>query len=165
MSSQIIPVDPFDCIIFGGTGDLAERKLLPALYHRQKDGQMTRPTRIIGASRSDLSTNEYRAFAQEALKTHVKDDLDSDEVEKFLGKLDYVSVDVKSERGWDSLGAVLGADTGKKRACYLAVGPSLFGGHGLVAREEIAAAVQGRGDRLPVGARELGGKEPGALVQ
>ena len=54
MSSQIIPVDPFDCIIFGGTGDLAERKLLPALYHRQKDGQMTEPTRIVGASRSDL---------------------------------------------------------------------------------------------------------------
>ena len=34
--SQIIPVEPFDFIIFGGTGDLAERKLLPALYHRQK---------------------------------------------------------------------------------------------------------------------------------
>ena len=33
MSSQIIPVEPFDCIVFGGTGDLAERKLLPALYH------------------------------------------------------------------------------------------------------------------------------------
>ena len=46
MSSQIIPVDPFDCIVFGGTGDLAERKLLPALYHRQKDGQITEPYSI-----------------------------------------------------------------------------------------------------------------------
>lgn len=127
MSSQIIPVDPFDCIIFGGTGDLAERKLLPALYHRQKDGQMTEPTRIVGASRSDLSPNEYRDFALTALKTHVKDELDDDEVEKFLAKLDYVSVDVKSERGWDKLAKTLGADQGKKRACYLAVGPSLFG--------------------------------------
>jgi len=99
MSSQIIPVDPFDCIIFGGTGDLAERKLLPALYHRQKDGQMTEPTRIIGASRSDLSTNEYRAFAHEALKTHVKDDLDSDEAEKFLGKLDYPEKDAPAGAG------------------------------------------------------------------
>jgi glucose-6-phosphate 1-dehydrogenase len=35
MSSQIIPVDPFDYVVFGGTGDLAERKLLPALYQRQ----------------------------------------------------------------------------------------------------------------------------------
>ncbi len=52
MSSQIIPVEPFDYVVFGGTGDLAERKLLPALYHRQLDGQLTDPTRIIGASRS-----------------------------------------------------------------------------------------------------------------
>ena len=39
MSSQIIPVEPFDYVVFGGTGDLAERKLLPALYHRQLAGQ------------------------------------------------------------------------------------------------------------------------------
>jgi glucose-6-phosphate 1-dehydrogenase len=50
MSSQIIPVDPFDYVVFGGTGDLSERKLLPALYHRQEAGQLTEPTRIIGAS-------------------------------------------------------------------------------------------------------------------
>jgi glucose-6-phosphate 1-dehydrogenase len=46
MSAQIIPVDPFDYIVFGGTGDLAERKLLPALYHRQVDGQIVDPTCI-----------------------------------------------------------------------------------------------------------------------
>lgn len=55
MSSQIIPVDPFDYVVFGGSGDLAERKLLPALYHRQIEGQFTEPTRIIGPSRSALS--------------------------------------------------------------------------------------------------------------
>ena len=60
MSSQIIPVEPFDYIVFGGTGDLAERKLLPALYHRQKDGQLTEPTRIVGASRAQLSNEDYR---------------------------------------------------------------------------------------------------------
>ena len=38
MSPHNIPVDPFDCVIFGGTGDLALRKLLPALYHRDHDG-------------------------------------------------------------------------------------------------------------------------------
>jgi hypothetical protein len=43
MTSQIIPVDPFDFIIFGGTGDLAERKLLPALYQRQMAGQFSEP--------------------------------------------------------------------------------------------------------------------------
>ena len=47
MTSQIIPVDPFDFIIFGGTGDLSERKLLPSLYYRQRDHQFSEPTRII----------------------------------------------------------------------------------------------------------------------
>ncbi|TIM60982.1 MAG: hypothetical protein E5Y58_33355, partial [Mesorhizobium sp.] len=47
MTSQIIPVDPFDFIIFGGTGDLSERKLLPSLYHRQRGHQFSEPTRII----------------------------------------------------------------------------------------------------------------------
>ena len=71
MTSQIIPVDPFDFIVFGGTGDLAERKLLPALYQRQLAGQFCEPTRIIGASRAKLSDKEYRDFAREAITDHV----------------------------------------------------------------------------------------------
>ena len=65
MTSQIIPVDPFDFIIFGGTGDLSERKLLPSLYHRQRDHQFSEPTRIIGTSRSKMSDEEFRAFAKQ----------------------------------------------------------------------------------------------------
>ena len=42
MTSKIIPVKPFDAVIFGGKGDLAERKLLPALYHRERDGHLIR---------------------------------------------------------------------------------------------------------------------------
>ncbi|MDG5726829.1 hypothetical protein, partial [Acinetobacter baumannii] len=72
MTSQIIPVEPFDCIVFGGSGDLAERKLIPALYQRQRDGQLTEPTRIIGASRSAMSDADYRKFAEAAIKEHVK---------------------------------------------------------------------------------------------
>ena len=45
--AQIIPVAPFDYVVFGGTGDLALRKLLPALYHRHQDQQITGPSRII----------------------------------------------------------------------------------------------------------------------
>ena len=72
MSSQIIPVEPFDYVVFGGTGDLAERKLLPALYHRQLAGQLSDPTRIIGASRTAFTDAEYRKFAVDALKEHLK---------------------------------------------------------------------------------------------
>ena len=49
MSSRTIQVSPFDLVVFGGTGDLAARKLLPALYHRDLAGQLPDDVRIIGA--------------------------------------------------------------------------------------------------------------------
>ncbi|TPP09879.1 glucose-6-phosphate dehydrogenase [Rhizobium glycinendophyticum] len=128
MSSQIIPVEPFDYVVFGGTGDLAERKLLPALYHRQLAGQLTEPTRVIGASRTAMTHEEYRNYTLAALKEHLKaEELEESEVAKFLGRVYYVSVDAKSDQGWDDLKKLL--DTGKDtvRAFYLAVSPSIFG--------------------------------------
>ena len=110
MSSQIIPVEPFDYVVFGGTGDLAERKLLPALYHRQLDGLFSEPTRIIGASRSVLTNEEYRKFADTALKEYLKEgEYQEDQVKAFINRLFYVSVDAKSDQGWDNLKALLGA--------------------------------------------------------
>jgi glucose-6-phosphate 1-dehydrogenase len=128
MSSQIIPVEPFDYVVFGGTGDLAERKLLPALYHRQVAGQFTDPTRIIGASRSEMSHEAYRKYATEALTEHLKaGELDKAELEKFCARLFYVAVDAKSDKGWDQLKKLLDEGKDRVRAFYLAVGPSLFG--------------------------------------
>ncbi|MBD8553420.1 glucose-6-phosphate dehydrogenase [Rhizobium sp. CFBP 8762] len=127
MSSQIIPVEPFDYVVFGGTGDLAERKLLPALYHRQLAGQLTDPTRIIGASRTVMTDAEYRQFAVDALKEHVKGDYDDAEVQKFTEKLFYVAVDAKSEQGWDDLKTMLDEAKERVRAFYLAVAPAIFG--------------------------------------
>tara|TARA_R110002020_G_scaffold47500_10_gene135086 strand:- start:1110 stop:2582 length:1473 start_codon:yes stop_codon:yes gene_type:complete len=126
--SQIIPVDPFDYVVFGGTGDLAERKLLPALYHRQLAGQLTEPTRIIGASRSEMDHDAYRAFARNALSQHLKqEELKDEDVGRFLDRLFYVSVDAQSERGWDALKALLAEGEDRVRAFYLAVSPSLIG--------------------------------------
>ena len=52
MVSRIIKVNPFDIVVFGGTGDLACRKLYPALFHRLLDGQLEAPTRVLGLSRT-----------------------------------------------------------------------------------------------------------------
>ncbi|MBC2771792.1 glucose-6-phosphate dehydrogenase [Rhizobium sp. AQ_MP] len=128
MSSQIIPVEPFDYVVFGGTGDLAERKLLPALFHRQLAGQLTEPTRIIGASRTAMTHEEYRKFTLDALQEHLKaEELEESEVARFLARVFYVSVDAKSDQGWEDLKKLL--DQGKDivRAFYLAVSPSIFG--------------------------------------
>ncbi|AKI02102.1 glucose-6-phosphate 1-dehydrogenase [Hoeflea sp. IMCC20628] len=143
MSQIIIPVDPFDYVVFGGTGDLAERKLLPALFHRQLAGQLTEPTRIIGASRSEMDHEGYRNFAREALKEHLPDDeYQEEDVEQFLARLFYVAVDAKSDKGWSELKALLDEAPERVRAFYLAVGPALFGdiseriqSHGLITEQ------------------------------
>jgi glucose-6-phosphate 1-dehydrogenase len=127
MTSQIIPVEPFDFIIFGGTGDLAERKLLPALYYRQRDHQFSEPTRIIGASRSKLSDAEFREFAHKAIIEHVKaGDVDEAELKTFLSRISYVAVDAKSGDGFGKLKKAIG-DSKSIRAFYLAVAPAIFG--------------------------------------
>ncbi|MCP3053727.1 glucose-6-phosphate dehydrogenase [Aurantimonas marianensis] len=128
MSSQIIPVEPFDYVVFGGNGDLAERKLLPALYHRDHDGQIPDASRIIGASRSEISDEDYRAFARRAIEKHVDAaDMHQSSIDRFLSRLHYRKVDARAEEGWDELRALLDeAGEDCVRAFYLAVGPSLF---------------------------------------
>ena len=69
--ARVIPVDPFDLVIFGGTGDLARRKILPGLYRRFQAGQMTADSRVIGAARSDMTTAAFRDFVAQAVAEFV----------------------------------------------------------------------------------------------
>ncbi|WP_103174254.1 glucose-6-phosphate dehydrogenase [Paracoccus sp. SY] len=128
MTSQIIKVDPFDYVIFGGGGDLAERKLLPALYYRDRDGQIQDDSRIIGVSRTERSDQDYRDFTLQALRRHIPAaDLNQDIVHRFLARLNYQSVDATGDSGWEALKDLLDeAEPGTVRAFYLAVGPELF---------------------------------------
>ncbi len=68
MVSRIVKVEPFDLVVFGGTGDLAYRKLFPALFRRFLDEQFSEPTRIIGAARHDYSVEAFRASIAKALQ-------------------------------------------------------------------------------------------------
>ncbi len=129
MTRQIIPVEPFDYVLFGGTGDLARRKLLPALYQRDRDGQLPDDARLIGASRSKHSKKKYQEIAQEALEKFLpEDERDDESTARFLKRLDYKSLDVTTDDGWKDLKNILDQESdGRIRAYYLAVGPSLFG--------------------------------------
>src|SRR3546814_6526047 len=71
VTAQTIPVDPFELVVFGGTGDLAYRKLLPALFLRDRAGQIVGPSRIVAVSRRQMSDAEYRQTAREAIQRHV----------------------------------------------------------------------------------------------
>ena len=59
MVSKTIPVQPFDLVVFGATGDLAKRKIIPALFRRFIAGQIPDVSRILGISRQELSSKEY----------------------------------------------------------------------------------------------------------
>eukprot|EP01037_Dinobryon_pediforme_P002651 gene2651-2690_t len=127
MAVKMVAVDPFDLVVFGATGDLSIRKLIPALYHRDADGQIPPTARIIGASRRPLSDDEFRKMAGEALDTHVEaKHRDEEVVKRFLGRLSYVSIDAQGDGGWDTLARALG-DSPSIRVFYLATAPELFG--------------------------------------
>ena len=128
MSSRIIPVQPFDYVVFGATGDLTKRKLIPALYHRFKDGQFDEKSRIIGVSRSELSDTEFQQLARDAVTEFVeKDHQDKAVVERFVSVFSYVPNDVTDEAHWGDLHKSLRDDPKIVRAFYLAVAPNLFG--------------------------------------
>ncbi|SON56277.1 Glucose-6-phosphate 1-dehydrogenase [Hartmannibacter diazotrophicus] len=128
MTSRIIVVDPFDYVVFGGTGDLARRKLLPALYHRDLDGQIPDEARIIGVSRKPQSDKAYRELVKEALEAHLKpEEMDKKVLQRFLARCFFVGCDATSEAGWPDLAATLEAGKDRIRAFYLATSPDLFG--------------------------------------
>lgn len=126
MVSRVIPVDSFDLVIFGGTGDLARRKILPGLFRRFASGQMPDEGRIIGAARSDMTCEEFRTMVKEAVEEFdPKSAKDKENLSKFLDRVFYVAVDAKGDGGWKELGELLRPDM--IRAFYFSVAPSLFG--------------------------------------
>jgi len=127
MVSRVIPVDIFDLVIFGGTGDLARRKILPGLFRRFCAGQMQPEARVIGAARSDMDSEGYRAMVREAIDEFGAGVIFAPEqLDQFLAQLEYVSIDALGEQGWAEL-ADLMAGENRVEAYYFSVAPQLFG--------------------------------------
>ena len=126
-SSTFIPVQPFEIVVFGGTGDLARRKILPALYHRFRDGQVPETSKIIGASRSEHSRKDYLAMIRDGLfEFQGKEDYDEESWIAFEKIVDYVPVDARdADEGWNALAKAL-PDAGLQRVFYLATPPSIY---------------------------------------
>jgi glucose-6-phosphate 1-dehydrogenase len=92
-------------VLFGATGDLAKRKLLPGMFHLSQVGLMPEAFRIIGAARRPISTDEFRALARESVQdSGRKSDADG-AVEKFTGSLSFVGVG----DGFEALGKAVEA--------------------------------------------------------
>ncbi|WP_025052932.1 glucose-6-phosphate dehydrogenase [Sulfitobacter noctilucae] len=127
MVSRVIPVDPFDLVIFGGTGDLARRKILPGLFRRFIAGQMPAGARIIAAARTEMDDDGYREMIAEAITEFggLKN-IPEDKLTAFLAQLSYVTIDAKGTDGWAALQELM-KGTDRVEAYYFSVSPALFG--------------------------------------
>ena len=128
---HLSPVAPCDFLVFGGTGDLAMRKLLPALYLRDRDGQLPERTRIFSVSRAGLDDAGYRDKVDSELQRHAPAGSDADRA-RFLRRLHHVPLDVSADADWAGLAAALDEGTDPTaeppiRVFYLACAPRLFG--------------------------------------
>jgi glucose-6-phosphate 1-dehydrogenase len=126
-STQIETASPFDFILFGGTGDLAMRKLLPSMYYHHCDGLLHEQGRIIAVARSKISREDFLVRVEEATRTHVEADCFTQEKwQAFAERIHYLSIDVSSAKAYQPLSELLDQRKDHSRIFYLSTGPQLF---------------------------------------
>ena len=112
-------------LLFGATGDLAHRMLLPSLYGLHADGLLPDDFQIICTARSELDDEQYRASAVEALKEHVPANFyDPKSALVFSRRLTYVVLDATKPEGFKRLAKTVDPDAGL--AIFLSTAPTLF---------------------------------------
>ncbi len=113
-------------LLFGATGDLARRMLLPSLYGLDSDGLLPDDLRIVGTARTDFDDRAFRDRAEAALKEHLPDGFfDQGIVDRFLPRLHYVPLDITDPKGFERLAETIGNPCGGV-AIFLSTAPSLF---------------------------------------
>ena len=121
------PLPSFDLVLFGGTGDLALRKLLPALYFRHHESQLPEDGRIICVARGELNTDEFVATMEEAARRYIAaDELHAKSWKSFCQRVEYLKVDITVQGDYQKLAEMLSPRADRVRVFYLSTAPSLF---------------------------------------
>jgi glucose-6-phosphate 1-dehydrogenase len=118
--------EKFDIILFGATGDLATRKLLPALYRRHAAGQFAAESRVLGVSNTGCSREEFIASIEEPVRHRVGDDFDAAAWQRFTAQLDYLKVDARVDEDFAVLKQRLQDRAEFVRVYFLSTSPLLF---------------------------------------
>ena len=127
----------FDLVLFGGTGDLVWRKLMPALFQAFRHGTLPEGGRIIGVGRDGQSHAQYRALIQSRFdKVELAKRPSQEEFERFAALLEYVRMDLSKPADYASLATSLQARKADTVVMYVATAPSLF----TTVCEQLAAA-------------------------
>lgn len=120
-------ISDFDLVLFGGTGDLSMRKLLPALYARDRARDLPPEARIVCLGRDEKTREEFIQIVEKDSKPHVPAaNLDKAVWERFCNRLQYASVNAKDGASFVHLKEALRDTEGLARVFYLATPPSLF---------------------------------------
>ena len=127
----------FDLVLFGGTGDLTWRKLMPALFQAFRHGTLPSDGRIIGVGRDNLSHEQYRAQIQ-ARFDHVElaKRPSEEEFTRFAALLEFVQMDLSQPEDYARLAAALAQRNADTVVMYVATAPTLF----TTVCEQLAAA-------------------------
>jgi glucose-6-phosphate 1-dehydrogenase len=127
----------FDLVLFGGTGDLAWRKLMPALFQAFRHGTLPEGGRIIGVGRDDLTHEQYRALIQARFdNVELAKRPSAEEFARFAAILEFVRMDLSKPADYAKLAASLQTRNAKTVVMYVATAPSLF----TTVCEQLAAA-------------------------
>jgi glucose-6-phosphate 1-dehydrogenase len=127
--AQLLTGQPvsFDMLLFGATGDLALRKLVPALYRRHLAGQVVAGSRILGVARTSQTREAYLAQIEETCRKYLRaEELTPERWSAFAALVDYVCVDATQVQDFQKLATVLSGRDEVVRVIFLSTAPSLF---------------------------------------
>jgi glucose-6-phosphate 1-dehydrogenase len=122
---------PFLLVIFGASGDLTKRKIMPALYRLSKDEFLPENYLVLGASRTEMGDEAFRELMRAAMQEHLPDEYEASSWDTFAERLYYSAVDYAEAGTYVRLGGRL-AELEKKygrsanRIYYLAVPPNVY---------------------------------------
>lgn len=117
---------PCDLVLFGTSGDLARRKLLPSIYQLELAGLLAEETKVIGVARQGYNKEEYQAAVLESLERFVKEGLDEEAKNRFLARLEYCQVDMTVDDDFNKIRDVVDLEN-RTMVNYFSTPPSVFG--------------------------------------
>jgi glucose-6-phosphate 1-dehydrogenase len=127
-----MPGSPLTVVIFGASGDLTRRKLIPSLYSLDRKGRLPPELRIVGVARSPMDDDAFRERVKEGAHKFARAGWDEASWDAFARRLAYAAGDAAQAGGLEALRARLREDEGDssaaRRLFYLAVGPDLYAG-------------------------------------
>lgn len=127
----------FDLVLFGGTGDLVWRKLMPALFQAFRHGTLPAEGRIIGVARDELSDTQYRDLIRQRFeKVDLAKRPSEEEFARFADMLHYLRMDLSQPASYEALAELLTQRNADNVVMYVATAPSLF----TTVCEQLAAA-------------------------